>query len=55
MGFNLRRPKSIYNDLEIRELPDPDSSHPKQATQAFEQSMADQALLAPLEVPKSSN
>ena len=30
---DLRRPKSIYYDLEIRELPGPGSSHPEQATQ----------------------
>ena len=55
VGSDLRRPKSIYYDHEIRELPDPDSSHPEQATQASEQSMADQAPPAPLEVPKESN
>ena len=55
MGSDLRRPKSIYYDHEIRELLDPDSSHPEQATQASEQSMADQAPPAPLEVPKESN
>ena len=35
-GSDLRRPKSIYYDLEICELPGPSSSHPKQATQASE-------------------
>ena len=55
VGFDLRRPKSIYYDHEIRELPDLDSSHPEQATQASEQSMVDQAPPAPLEVPKESN
>ena len=54
MGSNLRQPESIYYDPEIRELPGPNSFHPKQATQASEQSMADQALPAPLEVPKDS-
>ena len=29
----LRRPESIYYDPEIRELSDPNSSHPEQATQ----------------------
>ena len=28
----LRRPESIYYDPEIRELSDPNSSHPEQAT-----------------------
>ena len=32
VGSDLRRPESIYYDLEIRELPSSDSSHPKQAT-----------------------
>ena len=55
VGSDLRRPESIYYDLEIRELPGLYSSHPEQAIQASEQSMADQALPAPLEVPKDSN
>ena len=54
-GSDLRRPESIYYDPEIRELPGPNSSHPEQSTQASEQSMADQAPLAPLEVPKDFN
>ena len=54
-GFDLRRPESIYYDLEIRELPGSSSSHPEQVTQASEQSMADQAPPAPLEAPKDSN
>ena len=54
-GSDLRRPGSIYYDPEIRELPGPSSSHPEQATQTSEQSMADQAPPAPLEVPKDSN
>ena len=41
VGSDLRRPESIYYDPKIRELPGPSSSHPEQATQAFEQSMAD--------------
>ena len=32
MGFDLRRPESIYYDPEIRELPGLDSSYPGQAT-----------------------
>ena len=56
MGSDLRQPESIYYDPEIRELLGPSSSsHPKQAIQASEQSMADQAPPAPLEVPKDSN
>ena len=55
VGSDLRRPESIYYDPEIRELPGPNSSHPEQSTQASEQSMADQAPPAPLEVPKDSN
>ena len=47
VGSNLRRPESIYYDLEIRELPGLDSSHPEQATQASEQSLADQSPLLP--------
>ena len=38
---DLRRPKSIYYDLEIRELSGPDSSHPEQATQVSAQPKAD--------------
>ena len=55
MGFDLRRPESIYYDLEIHELPGPDSSHPEQATQVSAQPKADQVPFAPSEVPKSSN
>ena len=55
MDSNLRRPKSVYYDPEIRELPGPDSSHPGQATQAPEQSLMDQAPPTPLEVPKESD
>ena len=54
-GSDLRRPESIYYDPKIRELPGPSSFHPEQTTQAPEQSMADQAPFAPLEVPKDSN
>ena len=55
MGSDFRRPENIYYNPEICELPGPDSSHLKLATQAFEQSMADQALPTPLEAPKESN
>ena len=52
---DLRRPKSIYYDPEIRELSSPDSSHPGQATQVSAQPKTDQVPLASLEVPKDSN
>ena len=55
MGSDLRRSESIYYDLEIHELPGPNSSHPEQVTQASEHSMADQAPPASLVVPKDSN
>ena len=51
----LRRPKSIYYDLEIRELSNPNSSHPKQATQVSELPKVDQVPPTPLEVPKDSH
>ena len=46
---------SIYYDLEIRELPGSNSSHPEQATQVSAQPKADQVPPAPLEVSKDSN
>ena len=52
---DLRQFKSIYYDLEIHELSDPNSSHPGQATQVSVQPKANQVSLAPLEVPKDSN
>ena len=55
VGSDLRQPENIYYDPEIYELPSPSSSQPKQATQASEQSMANQAPPALLEVPKDSN
>ena len=55
VGSDLRRPMSIYYDLEIRELPGSNSSHPEQATQVSAQPKADQVPPAPLEVPKDSN
>ena len=55
VGSDFRRPENIYYNPEICELPGPDSSHLELATQAFEQSMADQALPTPLEAPKESN
>ena len=55
MDFSLRRPESIYYDLEIRELSDPNSSHPEQATQVSALPKEDQVPHAPLEVPKDSH
>ena len=55
MDSDLRQPESVYYDPKIRKLPGPDSSHPRQATQAPEQSLVDQAPPAPLEVPKESS
>ena len=52
---DLRRPESIYYNLEICELSGPDSSHPDQATQVSVQPKADQVRPAPLEVLKDSN
>ena len=55
MDSDLRRPKSIYYDLEIHELSGPNSSHPEQAIQVSTQSKADQVPPTPLEIPKDSN
>ena len=55
MDSGLRRPESIYYDSEIRELSNPNSSHPEQATQVSELPKEDQVPLAPLEVPKYSH
>ena len=52
---SLRQPESIYYDPEIRELSDPNSSHPEQATQVSELPKVDQVPLAPLEVLKDSH
>ena len=51
---SLRRPKSIYYDSNIRELPSPGSPSPEQPAQVFEAPIADQAPLAPVEVPTES-
>ena len=51
----LRRPESIYYDPEIRQLSNPNSSHPEQATQVSELPKVDQIPPAPLEVPKDSH
>ena len=52
---DLRRLESIYYNPEIRELPSPDSSHFKQAPEASEQPLVDQAPLVLLEAPKESD
>ena len=52
---DLRRPENVYYDLEIRELPGPESSHPEQIPQVSEQLLVDQAPPAPLEAPKEFN
>ena len=51
----LRRPESIYYDLEIRELLNPNSSLPEQAAQVFELPKVDQVPPAPLEIPVDSH
>ena len=51
----MRRPESIYYDSEIRELLNPNSSHPEPTAQVSELPQVDQVPLAPLEVPKDSH
>ena len=51
----LRWPESIYYDPEIRELSNPNSSLPEQATEVFELPKVDQVLPAPLEVSIDSH
>ena len=55
VDYDLRQPKSIYYDPEIRKLSGPDSFHLGQATQVSTQSKAEQVLSTSLEVPKDSN
>ena len=55
MDFDLRRLESVYYDPKIRELPGPDSSHPKQAPTASVQPLVDQAPSASLEALKESD
>ena len=52
---SLRRLASIYYDLEIRELSDPNSSHLESTAQVSELPQVDQVPHAPLEVPKNSH
>ena len=51
---NLRRPKSIYYDSDIRELPGPSSPPPKHPAQVSEVPITDQVPLTPVEVPTDS-
>ena len=53
MDSDLRWLENVYYDLEIRELPGPDSFNPEQALEASEQSLVDQALPAPFEANKN--
>ena len=53
--FGLRRPKSIYYDLEIRELSNPNSSLPEQVAQVSELPKVDQVPPALLEVSIDSH
>ena len=51
---SLRRPESIYYDLDIRELPGSGSPPPEQPAQVSEAPIANQAPPAPVEVPTDS-
>ena len=51
----LRRPESIYYHPKIRELSDPSSSLPEQATQVSKVPKADQVPPAPMEVSMDSH
>ena len=55
VDYSLRWPESIYYDPEIRELSNPNSSRPEQATQVSELPKEDQVPPALLEVPKDSH
>ena len=50
----MRRPESIYYDLEIRELLGPSSSPLEQSAQVSEVYIADQVPPAPVEIPTDS-
>ena len=52
--FSLRRPQSIYYDLDICELSGPSSSPLEQPAQVSEVSKANQVPPAPVEVPTDS-
>ena len=51
----MRWPDSIYYDPKIRELSDPNASHPEQATQVSKLPKVDQVPPVPLEVSKDSH
>ena len=53
--FGLRRPESIYYDLEIREHSDPNFSLPEQAAQVSKLPKVDQVSPVPLEVSVDSH
>ena len=55
MDSDLRRPRSVYYDPEIHELPSLDSSHPEQAPLASVQPLMDQAPPASSEALKESD
>ena len=55
MDSDLRRPESIYYNLEICELSGLDSSHPEQAAQVSARPKADQVPSTSLEVLQDSN
>ena len=52
--FSLRRPQSIYYDLDICELSGPSSSPLEQPAQVSEVPIADQVPPTPVEVPTDS-
>ena len=52
---SLRRPESIYYDLDIRELSNPSSSLPEQAAQVSEVPKADQVPPTPVEASMDSH
>ena len=52
---SLRQPESIYYDLDIRELSDPNSSIPEQTAPVSELPKVDQVHLAPPEVSIGSH
>ena len=52
---SLRRPESIYYDLDIQALPGSDSPPPEQPASASEAPVTSQALPAPVEVPTDSH
>ena len=53
--FNLRRPKSIYYDSDIRELPGSGSPPPEHPAKVSEVPIKDQVPLIPMKVPTDSS